>query len=191
MMAHSVIRMARSANEVRSAVCYHQTRKGAMDVNSYLNLILDTKDATERLRQVFRSAPQPEANERLLSSIVFRNQRQKRKGKCLVRPTATSPCGGLNRHAARECWATQLGGVSIDASTWIVSCVLAIVGLIKAVCSEEPLLWIAIWPAPVVLASTIFIFLRQGFHFRKGMLVLGRVSQRTTANGNERQRIRH
>jgi hypothetical protein len=36
------------------------------------------------------------------------------------------------------------------------------------------MLWLAVWPAPVVLACTIFAFFRQGFHFEDKVLVLGR-----------------
>jgi hypothetical protein len=68
----------------------------------------------------------------------------------------------------------QRGAVSVEASIWIASYLLAILGLVKAVYSEQPLLWLAVWPAPVALASTIFIFFRQGFHFQNGVLVLGR-----------------
>jgi hypothetical protein len=63
---------------------------------------------------------------------------------------------------------------SLEASIWIASYVLALIGLVNAAYSEEPLLWLAIWPAPIGLVSTIFIFFRQGFHFRNGLLVLGR-----------------
>ena len=68
----------------------------------------------------------------------------------------------------------QSGAVGVEASIWIASYLLAILGLVKAVYSEQPLLWLAVWPVPVALASTILIFLRQGFHFRNGVLVLGR-----------------
>jgi len=68
----------------------------------------------------------------------------------------------------------QRGAVSVEATILIASYLLAILGLVKAVYSEQPLLWLAVWPAPVALASTIFIFFRQGFHFRNGVLVLGR-----------------
>jgi hypothetical protein len=68
----------------------------------------------------------------------------------------------------------QRGAVSVEASIWIASYLLAILGLVKAAYSQQPLLWLAVWPAPVVLAATIFIFVRQGFHFRNGVLVLGR-----------------
>jgi hypothetical protein len=64
----------------------------------------------------------------------------------------------------------QRGAVSIEASIWIASYPLAIVGLVKAAYSEQP----SLWPAPVALASTIFIFFRQGFHFQNEVLVLGR-----------------
>ena len=52
----------------------------------------------------------------------------------------------------------QRGAVSVEASIWIASYLLAILGLVKAAYSEQPLLWLAVWPAPVALASTIFIF---------------------------------
>jgi len=64
--------------------------------------------------------------------------------------------------------------MSVEASIWIASYLLAILGLAEAASSEQPLLWLAVWPAPVALASTIFIFFRQGFHFQNGVLVLGR-----------------
>src|SRR5260370_41925303 len=66
----------------------------------------------------------------------------------------------------------QPGAMSVGI--WIGSGVLAILGLVQAVHSAQPFLWLAIWPAPVTLLSTIFIFLSQGFHFRNGVLVLGR-----------------
>jgi hypothetical protein len=66
------------------------------------------------------------------------------------------------------------GKASMETGIWIVSYVLAVLGLVNAAYSEQPLLWLAIWPAPIVLASTILIFFRQGFHFRDGLLVLGR-----------------
>jgi hypothetical protein len=66
----------------------------------------------------------------------------------------------------------QPGAMSVGI--WIGSGVLAILGLVQAVHSAQPLLWLAIWPAPVTLLSTIFIFSSQGFHFRNGVLVLGR-----------------
>jgi len=69
---------------------------------------------------------------------------------------------------------TQLGAASLESTIWIVSCLVAILGLFKAAHSKQPLLWLAVWPAPVTLASTIFIFFRQGFHFEDGVLVLGR-----------------
>ena len=69
---------------------------------------------------------------------------------------------------------TQSGAVSFESLVWIVGCLLAILGLIHAAGSEQPLLWLAVWPAPVALACTTFTFFRQGFHFEDGVLVLGR-----------------
>jgi hypothetical protein len=60
--------------------------------------------------------------------------------------------------------------IVVRACIWIAGYLLAILGLVKAAYSEQPLLW----PAPVALASTIFVFLRQGFHFQNGVLILGR-----------------
>jgi hypothetical protein len=68
----------------------------------------------------------------------------------------------------------QRGAVSVEATIWIAGYLLAILGLVKAVYSQQHLLWLAVWPAPVVLAATIFVFVRQGFHFQNGVLVLGR-----------------
>ena len=68
----------------------------------------------------------------------------------------------------------QRSGIRVDAVVWTASCLLTILGLAKAAASEQPVLWVALWPAPVVLASTVFTFLRQGFHFQDGMLTLGR-----------------
>ena len=68
----------------------------------------------------------------------------------------------------------QRSGIRADAVVWIASCLLTVLGLAKAAASGQPVLWVALWPAPVVLASTVFTFLRQGFHFQDGVLVLGR-----------------
>ncbi|MFY9984471.1 MAG: hypothetical protein WAM44_03045 [Chthoniobacterales bacterium] len=68
----------------------------------------------------------------------------------------------------------QRGAISVELGVWVGSGVLAILGLVQAVHSTQPFLWLAVWPAPVGLVCTIFIFLRQGFHFRNGVLVLGR-----------------
>lgn len=69
---------------------------------------------------------------------------------------------------------TQSGGASFESLVWIVGCLVTILGLIHAAGSEQPLLWLAVWPAPVALVCTIFTFFRQGFHFEDGVLVLGR-----------------
>jgi hypothetical protein len=69
---------------------------------------------------------------------------------------------------------TQSGATSLEPIVWVASCLLIILGLIQAGQSEQPLFWLAIWPFPVVLACTIFIFIRQGVHFESGVLVLGR-----------------
>jgi hypothetical protein len=61
-----------------------------------------------------------------------------------------------------------------QVSIWVVSFTLVIFGMAKAAYSSEAMVWLTIWPAPVVLISTITAFLRQGCHYRDGVLVLGR-----------------
>lgn len=70
--------------------------------------------------------------------------------------------------------ATQRGSLTLESCIWIVSCLAAFVGVLTAAHSEQPLFWLLIWPVPVACASTIFMFIRHGFHFRDGVLVLGR-----------------
>jgi hypothetical protein len=72
---------------------------------------------------------------------------------------------------------TEAGHPSLvvgEASIWVVSLALVIFGMAKAAYSSESLVWLTIWPAPLVLISTITAFLRQGCHYRDGLLVLGR-----------------
>jgi hypothetical protein len=69
---------------------------------------------------------------------------------------------------------TESGAASFESIIWIVSCLATISGVVMAANSTQPLLWLAVWPFPVTLACTIFIFLRQGFHLEDGVLVLGR-----------------
>ena len=85
-----------------------------------------------------------------------------------------SPFEGFGYRAVRIRSVAQRGAVSVEATIWIASFLLAILGLVKAAYCEQPLLWLAVWPAPVALGATIFIFVRQGFHFQNGVLVLGR-----------------
>jgi hypothetical protein len=117
-------------------------------MNSNISRILRVEDRKKRLRRLLWSTPEPVKNGQSPPLALVRRQRQS--------------------------LATQCGGVSIEASIWIASYVLTVLGLVNAAYSEQPLLWLAVWPAPIVLACTIFIFFRQGFHFRNGVLVLGR-----------------
>lgn len=64
--------------------------------------------------------------------------------------------------------------VAPEASIWVVSFALVILGVTKAAYSSESTVWLAIWPTPLVLIWTITAFLRQGWHYRNGVLVLGR-----------------
>jgi hypothetical protein len=82
----------------------------------------------------------------------------------------------------------QRGAMSVEVGIWLGCGLLAILGLVQAVHSTQPFLWLAVWPAPVTIVSTIFIFLDQGFHFRNGLLVLGRRTPKRHAAVLARQR---
>ncbi len=140
-------------------------------MNSYISLILEAEGAKERLQRLFQSAPGLEKNDQSPPppSTVW-----KQRPRPSVRSRTLSPSGAVGYCTARVSSAAQCGSVSIEASIWIASYLLAILGLVKAAYSEQPLLWLAVWPAPIVLVSTIFIFFREGFHFRNGVLFLGR-----------------
>jgi hypothetical protein len=64
--------------------------------------------------------------------------------------------------------------VAVEASIWIATFALVILGVTKAAYSSESMVWLAVWPAPLVLIWTITSFLRQDCHCRDGVLVLGR-----------------
>jgi hypothetical protein len=51
---------------------------------------------------------------------------------------------------------------------------LALLGVIVAALSEAPIIWMLIWPTPLVLIFTAARFVREGVHKRDGVLVLGR-----------------
>lgn len=61
----------------------------------------------------------------------------------------------------------------MEISARIISLLIAVMGVVKAAHCGQHLFWLIVWPLPVALASTAFIFVRRGFHFQNGMLVLG------------------
>ena len=132
----------------------------------YISLILAAEGAKERL--LFQSASEVEKNDQSPRLSIVWKQRRSVRSKTHFRRGAVGYC------STRASWGAQYGGISIETSIWIASYLLAILGLIKAAYSEQPLLWLAVWPAPIVLVCTIFIFFREGFHFRNGVLFLGR-----------------
>jgi hypothetical protein len=71
-------------------------------------------------------------------------------------------------------------GLRFELRLTAISCLATILGVVHAAHSEQPLLWLAIWPAPLALACTIFTFFRHGFHFEDGVLVLGRQGDSTS-----------
>jgi hypothetical protein len=131
----------------------------------YVSLTLAAEGAKERLQRLFQSAPELEKSDQSPPHAIVWKQRRSVRSKTHSRHGAVGYCSTR---------AAQCGSVTIAASIWIATYLLAILGLVKAAYSEQPLLWLAVWPAPIVLASTIFFFFREGFHFRNGMLFLGR-----------------
>ena len=61
----------------------------------------------------------------------------------------------------------------MEISVWIISLFISVMGVVKAAHCGQHLFWLIVWPLPVALACTAFIFLRGGFHFQNGVLVLG------------------
>ncbi|MBV9876793.1 MAG: hypothetical protein JO025_18830 [Verrucomicrobia bacterium] len=57
---------------------------------------------------------------------------------------------------------------------WLSILLLALLGVIVAASSKAPVIWMLVWPAPLILIFTAARFIREGFHKRDGLLVLGR-----------------
>ena len=129
--------------------------------------MLDAERAKKRLSGLFRTGWELDRQSQVGSPANHRSL-QPRLGRLAPSPEASGRCIRGPRLAAK--W----GSVTIETTVWIVSYLFAVLSLVTAAYSENPLVWLAVWPALLALASTIFIFFRQGFHFRDGLLVLGR-----------------
>lgn len=57
---------------------------------------------------------------------------------------------------------------------WLSILLLALLGAIVAASSKTPVIWMLVWPAPLILIFTTARFIREGVHKRDGVLVLGR-----------------
>jgi hypothetical protein len=57
---------------------------------------------------------------------------------------------------------------------WLSILLMALLGVIVAASSKAPVIWMLVWPAPLILIFTTARFIREGFHKRDGVLVLGR-----------------
>ena len=57
---------------------------------------------------------------------------------------------------------------------WLSILLLALLGVMVAASSKAPVIWMLVWPAPLILIFTTARFIREGFHKRDGVLVLGR-----------------
>jgi hypothetical protein len=147
------------------------SRKEGWKMNSYVNLMLEVEAAKKRLSSALRTGWEADRQSQARSPAnhqKFNRLLRPGLGSLAPSPEVTGRCVRGSRLA------TQSGGVTIETSVWIVSYLFAVLGLVRAAYSENPLVWLAVWPAPVALISTIFIFSRQGFHYRDGLLVLGR-----------------
>jgi hypothetical protein len=140
-------------------------------MNSYVNLMLDAEGAKKRLSSTLRTGWETDWQSQVRSLAnrqEFNRSLRTGLGRLVLLPEVTGRCVRVSRLA------NQCGSVTIETSVWIVSYLVAVLGLLRAAYSENPLLWLALWPAPVAVVCTIFIFFRQGFHYREGLLVLGR-----------------
>src|SRR5260221_9286188 len=135
-------------------------------MHSYISIMLEAEGAKERLERFFLPAPEVEKDDQSPRLAIACKQR--RRG--LVRSRTHSCCGAVGYCSARASWAAQSGGVSIEARVWISSYLLAILGLIKAASSEQPLVLLAGWPTPILVVCTIFFFFPEGFPFWNGGL---------------------
>jgi hypothetical protein len=57
---------------------------------------------------------------------------------------------------------------------WLSILLLALLGVIVAASSKASVIWMLVWPAPLILIFTTARFIREGYHRRDGVLVLGR-----------------
>jgi len=57
---------------------------------------------------------------------------------------------------------------------WLSILLLAFLGVIVAASSKTPVIWMLIWPTPLILIFTAARFISEGYHRRDGVLVLGR-----------------
>jgi hypothetical protein len=75
------------------------------------------------------------------------------------------------KQAGRQRRRDNLNGLSL---LWLIILVLALLGVIVAAGSKTPVIWMLVWPAPLILIFTTARFVREGYHERDGVLVLGR-----------------
>ena len=81
----------------------------------------------------------------------------------------TKQVGALQ--TGREQRYNNINGLSV---LWLVILVLALAGAIVAAASNAPVIWMLVWPAPLIVIFTAARFIREGYHKRDGVLVLGR-----------------
>src|SRR5260221_9518790 len=111
-------------------------------MNSYISIMLEAEGAKERLQRLFQSTAEVKKNDQSPPLAVVRKERQRRRRS--VRSRTLSPFEGSGSCAVRIRSVAQRGAVSVEASIWIASYLLAILGLVKAAYCEQPLLWLAV-----------------------------------------------
>jgi hypothetical protein len=65
-------------------------------------------------------------------------------------------------------------GSLLEVGMGILTLLLALIGVVVAALSRDPITLMLLWPGPVVVTFTVFSFLRRGYHLHGGLLVLGR-----------------
>jgi hypothetical protein len=100
--------------------------------------MLETEGAKDRLQRLFQSTPEVKENDQALPLGVVRKERHRRS----VRSRTLSRFEGSGYCAVRIRSVGQRGAVNVEASIWIASYLLAILGLVKAAYSEQPLFWL-------------------------------------------------
>jgi|ERR1700730_3121342 hypothetical protein len=102
---------------------------------SYISLMLEAEAAKERLQRLFQSTPEVKKNDQSLPLAVVRKERQRRRRS--VRRTL-SPFDGSGYCTVRIGSVAQRGAVSVEASIWIASFLLAILGLVRLHTANNP-----------------------------------------------------
>jgi hypothetical protein len=110
-----------------------------------------------------RQVPDMNSYVYLISEMKGSQERLRR----LFQSPAEMKATGKVRAVAQRVGANLAGGICC------FSCLVVFAGVLMAAQWPRHLFWLAVWPIPAALASTVFVFVQQGFYFDNGVLVLG------------------